>query len=216
MRRASGTLAGIVIGSVMVGLVVVAVASGAISFRGPFRTEEKYRDQSALLTKVRDVSRFEAAEGQFQVIVDLEHDTKFVPSWLSGDRTTFIAEGDVDAVVDFSKLGKGAVVASEDGRTGTITLPQPRIGRPRIDPDKSRVMSEDKGIVDRVNDLMSGQSSHDQELYQAADAKLARAARQSDLVEQAEANTRIMLTDMLEGLGYEDVVVKFEDPRAAL
>ena len=199
----------------MAGLAVGAVvATGGIHLDGPFGTETKHRDQSALLQDLRDVSRYEAAEGQFQVIVDLEHDTRFLPSWLSGDRTTFIAEGDVGAVVDFSTLGEGAVVASEDGTTATITLPEPTIGEPHIDPDKSRVMSEDQGIVDRVNDLMSGESSHDQELYQAADAKLARAARQSDLVERAEANTKQMLTGMLEGLGYDDVQVTFEDPGA--
>jgi hypothetical protein len=207
---------GMVVGVLTAGVAVVAIAAtGGIHLDGPFGTETKHRDQSALLQDLRDVSRYEAAEGQFQVIVDLEHDTRFLPSWLSGDRTTFIAEGDVPATVDFSTLGEGAVVASEDGTTASITLPEPTIGEPRIDVDNSRVMSEDKGIVDRVNDLMSGESSHDQELYQAAEAKLARAAEQSDLVERAEANTTTMLTGMLEGLGYDDVQVTFEDPGAS-
>lgn len=216
MGRASGMASGLMVGLMVAGAGAAAlVATGGIRIDGPFGTETKHRDQSALLTELRDVSRFEAAEGEFQVIVDLEHDTRFLPSWLAGDRTTFIAEGDVSAVVDFSELGKGAVVASEDGKTATVTLPTPTIGEPRIDPDKSRVMSEDKGIVDRVNDMLSGDSSHDQELYQSADAKLARAAEQSDLLDRAEANTTTMLDDLFQGLGYEDVEVVFEDPISA-
>jgi hypothetical protein len=34
-------------------------------------------------------------------------------------------------------------------------------------------------------------------------------------VERAEANTTTMLTGMLEGLGYDDVQVTFEDPGAS-
>lgn len=216
MSRARGTATGVVIGMAMAGVAVVAVAvTGGLHFDGPFRSDTKYRDQSALLTKLRDVHRFEAAEGEFQVMVDLEHDTRFLPSWLSGDRKTFVAEGDVTAVVDFSKLGKGAVTASEDGKTATVVLPKPTLGEPRIDPDKSRVMSEDQGIVNRVNHLLSGDSSHDQELYQAADAKLTRASKQSDLIDRAESNTTTMLTDLLEGLGYEHVEVRFDDPASA-
>lgn len=216
MKRALGAATGIVIGFVLAGVAVVAVvATGGLSLNGPFRTETKQRDQSALLTELRDVSRYEAAEGEFQVIVDLEHDVKYIPSWLAGDRTTFIAEGDVRAVVDFSDLGAGAISTSEDGTTATVTLPPPTLGDPRIDPDRSRVMSQDQGLVDRVNQALSGDGRDDQELYQAADAKLARAAEQSDLVERAEANTRSMLTDLLEGLGYEHVEVRFDDPADA-
>ena len=100
-------------------------------------------------------------------------------------------------------------------RPATVTLPTPTIGEPRIDPDKSRVMSEDKGLVDRVNDMLSGDSSHDQELYKSADAKLTRAAEQSDLLDRAEANTTTMLDDLFEGLGFEQVEVVFEDPISA-
>jgi hypothetical protein len=216
MRRTSGLAAGIVIGLTMAGLAVVAVVvTGGLRLKGPFSTDTKHRDQSALLVELRDVSRYEAADGQFQVLVDLEHDTRYLPSWLAGDRTTFVAEGEVGAVVDFSTLGAGAVSTSEDGKTATVTLPEPTLGEPRIDPDKSRVMSQDKGILNRFNEAMSGEGTHDQELYQAAEAKLARAASQSDLQNRAEANTTTMLTDLLQGLGYERVDVEFDEPGSA-
>src|SRR5436309_15678118 len=123
MRRATGTASGIVIGMVMAGIAVVAVVvTGGLSLRSPFRSQTRYRDQSALLVKLRNVSRYEAASGQFQVIVDRQRTTKYVPSWISGDHATFVAEGQVGAVVDFSTLGKGAVTTSADAKTATITL----------------------------------------------------------------------------------------------
>ena len=162
------------------------------------------------------MSRYEAATGQFQVLVDVEHDTRFAPSWLSGERTTFVAEGDVDAVVDFSAIGARSITTSDDGHQATVTLPKPTLSNPRIDPDKSRVLSRTKGIVERVDDAMSGNGRDDEELYQEADRKLARAASQSDLVERAEANTTKMLTGMLKDLGYDQVDVEFErTPSAA-
>src|SRR6516165_8352960 len=61
MRRASGTVAGIVIGLMMAAMTVVAVVlTGGLSLRNPFRTETTYHDQSALLVKLRNVSRYEA------------------------------------------------------------------------------------------------------------------------------------------------------------
>jgi hypothetical protein len=215
MRRASGTVAGIVIGLMMAAMTVVAVVlTGGLSLRNPFRTETTYHDQSALLVKLRNVSRYEAANGQFQVLVDVQRKTKYVPSWLSGDHTTFVAEGDVNAVVDFSRLGKGAVTTSADGKSATITLPQPTLGQPHIDVDKTHVMSEDQGLVNRFSEALSGNSSHDQALYQAANRKLARAASQSELLSRSKANTTTMLTGLLQSLGYRSVHVTFANPGA--
>ena len=89
-------------------LLVVTALLGALLLRGldwpglPFGTEDVDRSATPLLTSLADLEEYHAATGSFQVVVDLEKDTRWVPSLLSGERTTFLATGRVDAVVDFT------------------------------------------------------------------------------------------------------------------
>lgn len=192
----------------VVGGALVALPDGP-NLDNPFRGETTERDHSALLVSLRDVRKFQAASGQYQVVVDIEKDTKYVPSWVSGERVVFMAEGEVEAVVDFSRIASGAVDVASDDKT-TITLPQPTLSEPRIDPDNSEVISKDRGVANRVGDALSDGEGKEKALYQSAAAKISDAADKSDLVATAETNTRGMLTGLLGDLGYDDVTVTFE------
>lgn len=207
-RSGRGFVVGVVTAAVAV--VVLGLWPGGLHlFHNPFRTETKSREHGVLLLNLRDVSRYEAATGQFQVIVDLEKDTKYVPSVIKGEKVTFIAEGGVDAVVDFSKLTEGNIVVSADKHAATITLPAPRLSAPRLDPSKSRVMSRQRGVLNRIGGAFSDNPTNEQPLYKAAQAKIAAQARHSELLKRAEKNTRQMLTALLGDLGYTKVRVKF-------
>src|SRR5947209_12725905 len=71
----------------------------------PFKQQIVDRSPAPLLLALQDLSQYHAATGTFQVLVDVEHDTPHVPSLISGERTTFLGTGSVDAMVDFSNLG---------------------------------------------------------------------------------------------------------------
>lgn len=196
----------------VIAILALGLLPGVLGLKNPFRSETKTHDQSALLVDLRDVSRYEAATGQFQVLIDTEKDTRYIPSVIKGERVTFIAEGDVNAVVDFSSLNLGAVKVSDDRKSVSIELPEPVLSPPRIDPDKSRVLSRKRGLLDRVGGALSGNPTNEQPLYQAANDKLAAAAAKSELVARAEQNTRKMLDGLLSQLGYADVTITFAAP----
>ena len=65
-----------------------------------FGTETHDRSGPALLESIQDISRYGAASGNFQVVVDLEKDTKFLPDAIRGSRTLYGGAGAVDADVD--------------------------------------------------------------------------------------------------------------------
>ena len=202
----------VTVGVVVVVLLLLGLSPWRIDLPSPFETDEKERPQSALLTDLRDVSRYEAATGSFQVVIDSEQDARYLPDFIKGERVIFIAEGSVDAAVDFSSLTKGAIKVSEDGDTVTITLPPPELTKPRIDPDRTRVQSRDRGVLDRIEDALGNQPTDDQPLYQRANDKIAAAARRSELLARARKNTEAMLRALLKDLGYEKVIVRFEKP----
>ncbi len=195
----------------VVGLGVVAVGQIA-DWDLPFGSETVDRTTTPLLVQLVDLDEYHAATGSFQVVVDIESDTPWVPSVISGERVQFLATGTVDAYVDFADLGEESVELSEDGTAATITLPAPQLSEARIDPDESRVLDRDRGLVERVGDALGDEPTDDSELYSLAEERLESAAESSDLVERAEDGTRELLTSLAQSLGVDDVTVEFETP----
>jgi hypothetical protein len=182
------------------------------SFPNPFGSRQVDRSQPVLLKAIEDLEVFKAATGNFQVVVDLEESSRGIPLALKGERTLFVAGGSVDAEVDFSSIGEGAIKVSGDGERVEVVLPRARLTPARIDPAQSRVFSRERGLLDRLGSVLSDNPTSERELYQLAQAKMQAAATESQLVEQAERNTRAMLESMLRSLGYSDVTVTFRDP----
>lgn len=202
--------------AVLVAVVAVVAVAGLArvgdllpSFN-PFSRQSVDRSQPSLLQAIEDLSEYRAATGQFQVVIDVEDDTRFVPSFIRGERTQFLAGGSVDASVDFTALGAGAIEVSDEGQTVTVRLPHARLSEPRVDPERSYVISRQRGLIDRAGSMFSDSPTGERDLYLLAEDKLAAAAVDGGLVERAEANTVTMLKAMLASLGFTDVTVVFE------
>ncbi len=181
------------------------------SFGNPFGSETVDRSQPTLLEALDDLSEYRAAIGQFQVVVDVEEDARFLPSVISGERTTFLAGGNVAASVDFSQLDEDAIDVSDDGTSVRITLPRARLADPVVEPERSYVINRERGLLDRLGSVLSDNPTSERDLYLLAGDKLADAALEGGLVERAEQNTEDMLETMLLSLGYEQVTVVFTD-----
>jgi hypothetical protein len=192
-------------------LVVIAVLllTGPLN---PFGTDTKDRSQPVLIKSLENLSDYHAATANMQVVVDVEEDARLLPSFIKGERTLFIAAGNVDAAVDFRGLAKDpdAVKVSKDRRSVRLTLPAPKLLEPQLDPDRSRVYDRDRGVLDRVEDALSDRPGDEQPLYQLAEEKLAAAAAADpQLLQTAERNTRSMLEGLLRGLGFEKITIDF-------
>jgi hypothetical protein len=214
-RRAASRLAGL---GVVAGILAVVVLVGAprlLPKLDPFPTETKDRPQPALLQSLQRLDEYHAARANLQQVVDVEQDTKHVPSFLKGERTVMMASGDVDATVDFRQLGPESVRASWERREVVITLPAARVGRARLDLGRTRVVEHDRGLIDRAGDALGGDSGNDQrELLLLAQRKLDTAARSDrNLLPTAERNTAQMLRQLALGLGYRKVTVNFAKPQ---
>ncbi|WP_191303398.1 DUF4230 domain-containing protein [Lentzea cavernae] len=193
-------------GAVVAAVVILLGAAVFVfgQFR-PFGDESIDRSQPAMLKSVRDLSQYHAAAGEFQVVLDIENDVKWVPAALAGERTLFVAAGSVNAFVDFGTLKDDGLVLSPDGKTVELRVPKPQLDKPNMHHDRSYVFSQERGLI---NDLQALAGPPDQQkFYVAAEAKLAEAAKQSELLKRAEDNTRVMLTGMLQALGFQVKVV---------
>lgn len=204
-----------VLGAAALAVVVLlgVQATGLLpEFRNPFAKEQTDRSQPPLLKSIRDLSRYVAAEGNFQVVVDVQKDRRNVPDFLLNERTLFVGAGRIEAYVDFAKIADGAVTVSDDGKSVEIKLPAPQLGETDLDMDKSYVFAEERGLINRLNDLVGGDPNRQQQVYQLAEDRITAAARDSGLTARAEENTRKMLEGLLRSLGYQKVTVTYTAP----
>jgi hypothetical protein len=173
----------------------------------PFGTKEVDRSQPAVLQSIENMSRYDAADGNFQIVVDVDSEAKFLPSSILGKRTLYVAAGTVASYVD---LGRAAVTVSPDRKTATMVLPHAQLAAGALDPKRSYVFAEQRGFFNRIGDFFSNDPNDQQKLNILAVQKIQDAAKSTALTTRAEQNTKSMLTGLLTSLGFTTVTVSYK------
>ncbi|MGV9245630.1 DUF4230 domain-containing protein [Streptomyces sp. NPDC003710] len=177
--------------------------------RDLFGMDTHDRSGPVLLRSIQDMSRYEAASGTFQVVVDLERDSKYLPSAIRGTRTLYVGAGTVDAYVDLGRVGRQDVTVDADRTSATLRLPHAALGKPTLDPDRSYAVSKQRGLLDRIGDLFSDNPNSERAVQKLAVRHIGEAAKESELTARAETNTTAMLDGLLKSLGFKEVKVSY-------
>ncbi|WP_290056769.1 DUF4230 domain-containing protein [Amycolatopsis solani] len=202
-----------------IGVAIVVLAAAVLvgsavhllpQLRNPFAQQTEEHSGPVLLQSIVELSRYEAASGSFQVVVDITT-TSALPSFLVGSDTMFIGVGTDNAYVDFSGLKGDAVQVSDDRRSATIRLPHAQLEPATLDVHESHVYAQQQGLFTRINEFLSGNPNSQQALYELAQKQIQAAAAKSTLVADAERNTKTMLTGLLQSLGFKTVAVNYAD-----
>ncbi len=197
----------------VIGVIVLVVLLSAVhllpQLRNPFSQTTTVTSQPVILKSITALSRYEAASGSFEVVVDLTKRTSLLPSFLAGSETLFVGQGNDIAYVDFAGLKSQAITMSANRQTVTVALPKAQLEPAVLDVNQSYVVAEQQGLFNRIGNFFSGNPNSQQQVYQAAQAKIQTAARQSPLLAEAQKNTEAMLESMLTSLGFQHVTVTF-------
>ncbi|MET8131723.1 MULTISPECIES: DUF4230 domain-containing protein [unclassified Streptomyces] len=177
--------------------------------RDVFGTETHDNSGPALLKSIQDMSRYDAASGNFQVVVDLEKDAKYLPDAIRGTRTLYVGAGTVDAYVDLGHIDQKDVTVNGDRTSATLHLPHAALGKPALDPDHSYAVSKQRGLLDRIGDIFSDNPNDERAVQRLAAKHIGKAAQDSRLTARAEANTTGMLEGLLRSLGFKEVTVTY-------
>jgi hypothetical protein len=213
MPRVGGIVAAIVAAIVLI--VVLSAVHLLPQLRNPFAETTTVRSQPVILKSITNLSRYEAASGSFEVVVDLTKRTSLIPSFLAGSETLFIGQGTDIAFVDFATLKNTAITVNKDRTSVTVTLPKPQLEPAVLNVSQSYVYAQQQGLFNRIGNFFSGNPNSQQQVYQIAQQKIQTAARQSPLLTEAQKNTEGMLTGMLTSLGFQHVTVTFGAPPAS-
>src|SRR5580704_9115711 len=207
----AGRLAGLAaaVAAVVVVLLVLSAVHLLPQLRNPFAETTTDRSGPVLLKSITELSRYEAASGSFQVVVDLSKQASFLPSFIEGSDTLFIGQGNVIAFVNFSGLSGKQIQVSSDRTSVTIDLPPAQLEPAVLNVNQSFVYAEQQGLLNRIGNFFSGNPNSQQQVYILAQQKIQTAANQSPLIADAQRNTQAMLTSMLSSLGFTHVTIMF-------
>jgi hypothetical protein len=195
--------------AVAVLLLVLSVVHVLPKLRNPFVETTTERNGPVVLKSITALSRYEAASGSYQVVVDLTKKTAFLPSFIAGSQTLFIGEGTDIAFVDFSRLKGPAIQVSQQRSAVTVTLPRPQLEPAVLNVKQSYIFAQQQGLADRLGGFFGGNPNSEQAVYIAAQHQIQAAAQRGPLLTDAQKNTSAMLTSMLGALGFQHVTVKF-------
>ena len=210
-RSLAGKLIGLAaaIAAVIAALLVLSAVHLLPQLRNPFAETTTDRSGPVLLKSITSLSRYEAASGSFQVVVNLTRQTAFIPSFLEGSDTLFIGQGTEIAYINFGQLSGRAIQVSPDRAAVTVDLPKAQLEPAVLNVSQSYVFAEQQGLLNRIGNFFSGNPNSQQQAYQIAEQKIETAAKQSPLLTQAQKNTEGMLDGMLSSLGFSHVTVTF-------
>ncbi len=211
-----GSLSGIIT-AVIAALILIVVLSAVHllpQLRNPFAQTTTVRSEPVILKSITQLSRYEAASGSFEVVVDITK-RSLLPSFLAGSETLFVGQGTDIAFVDFSSLKSKAITMNANRTAVTVTLPKAQLEPAVLNPSQSYVYAEQQGLFNRIGNFFSGNPNSQQQVYILAQQKIQAAAKQSPLLTEAQKNTQEMLNGMLTSLGFQKVTVTFGSARAS-
>lgn len=185
---------------------VIAVTTGVFVWRAAKRTlvqevltsEEQTIDMATLVTQVRELSRLETASMHVMHIGKISQTYKVIPNAFAGDEITFLAEGDVIAGIDLSRLQQQDVWRSPDG-TLNMRLPPAQVLMTRVDNQKSRVLTRKTGVLRRADvDLETRARQH-------AEANIRAEALKRGILNTASQSAEKKLAEFMLTVGFEKV-----------
>lgn len=208
LGRLTGLVA-VIAASLIAVVLVLSTVHLLPRFTNPFAETTADRSSPVVLKSISALSRYEAASGAFQVLVNLDKRSSWLPAFIEGSQTLFVGDGTDIAFVDFSKL-KGSAIRVSHARTWvTISVPRPQLEPAVLNVQRSYVFAQQQGLLNRIGNFFSGNPNSEHQVYVLAQRKIQSAAQDSALLSEAQRNTSSMLTSLLHSLGFTRVTVTF-------
>ena len=170
----------------------------------------------ATLLELREAAELTAATGTFSVPVTVDAPRgvlrERLPEFVDSEQIIALYQGEVAATIDLSGLTADGITADPVTQTITLEVPAPQLSSPRIDHARSRIVTHQRGVLQRIDDALGdGSLAVKEDLDRAAIAAIAEAAADSGLQETARINGTRFLISLCQGLGYSEVTVEYAE-----
>lgn len=152
---------------------------------------------ATLIRQIQSMHRLETVSYSVEKVITAESGQETL-SFLFGDRILLVAHGQVIAGMDLSQVQEGDVMVTADDQV-TMILPPAEILVATLDNEGTYVYDRETGLMGQNQDLETA-------ARQAAEQEILNAALEDGILEMADANARIYLTQLISSLGFQGVI----------
>ena len=156
--------------------------------------------QPTVIHQIQQLHRLETVVFKMEKIVTGGQESRYLPTFLVGDRLLLVAYGEVTAGVDLGAITV-ADVRIED-RSVHIKAPRAEVFSTRVDNDRTRVYSRETGLFSSVDPELES------EVRRAAEQEIRQAALDGGVLDTAAQNARSTLSAFVSSLGFERVSIE--------
>ena len=195
MKRQGSSRGSVVVGFLLGFIVASLIAAVAVWW---FRSAGGPRIDTSMPTVVRQIQqlqRLETVVFNMDKIISGGWESRYLPTFLAGERLLLVVDGDVTAGVDLGRIAAADISVS--GQTIRMKIPDSEIFSARIDNEKTRVYSRETGLFTSVDPNLES------EIRREAERQVRQAALDNGILREAAHNARTTLTSFLRGLGFE-------------
>jgi hypothetical protein len=172
----------------------------SLPFVGTFFGEQPARTTASpvVVEGIRELDELATVQLTESVVITRESGGSQLERALTGERVLLVATGEVEAGVDLSEIGEDDVRV--EGESVTIRLPDPEILDSSLDEEGTRVYDRDRGLLNLgADDVLVQEARRD------AEEEILAAARENDVLDQAETNAEDSIRAFVTTLGFEEV-----------
>ena len=154
---------------------------------------------TTILNKIEALGKLELVKYNFQEVTELtEKNSNFLGIFPSGDsRAVLISQGEAVGCIDLTKIRQDDIVIMGDSIF--ITMPEPEICYHKLNMEKTRIYSIEKGVYYKDEKKMI------EKAYRLAERQIRQAALESGILEQTRENSELILLPLMEELSDKKV-----------
>ena len=195
MLRQDSSRGSVVVGFLL-GFIVASLMAAAVVWL--FRSAGGTRIDTSMPTVVRQIQqlqRLETVAFNMDKIISGGWESRYLPTFLAGERLLLVVGGDVTAGVDLGRIAAANIIVS--GQTIRMKIPDAEIFATRVDNERTRVYSRETGLFTRVDPNLES------DVRREAERQVRQASLDNGILRVAAANARTTMTSFLRGLGFE-------------
>ena len=182
---------------IVAGVLAAVVVAWLLFFRSGLHID---LSRPAIVQRIQRLQRLETVVYSMEKIVSGTQDNAYLPRILGGDRILLIVHGEVIAGIDLGKLDDSKIDIK--GARIEIEMPPAELFSTRIDNERTKVYSRETGLFTAPDPNLES------EVRREAERQVRQSALEGGILKTAAANARATLSGLLEGLGFETVVIR--------
>jgi len=183
-------------------MILIALLLGIISIARFFTKQPQYTfntNSRTVIKQLQSLNRLETAQFTIEKVIDAGKSGNQFQQLLFGDKILLIAQGEVVAGFDLTKLSEKDIVI--EGTTLRLMLPESEILFTKLNNDQTRVYDRKLGL------LSKGDKDLEAKARESAEGLIRQAACDGRILDIASTNARTQLTALFKSLGFTTVII---------